>query len=95
MSEHARWCGLNPANGYTVADDVACECAEPSLAAVMAEVLAVGVRVDDLTAKFDQAAGQINNIAEMAGPAIAQISESPMLRMLTGGGRRERSRTSV
>jgi len=47
-------------------------------------------KIDHLVEQIDQAANQINGIAEMAGPAIEQLTASPMLRMLTGGGKRGR-----
>lgn len=45
------------------------------------------IKVDALTAKFDAASAQINGIAEMAGPAIEQISASPIMKLLGGGKR--------
>jgi hypothetical protein len=61
---------------------------EPTNAEILAEIRSLREAVTELQERFDQAAGQVNNIAEMAGPAIEQLTASPMMRMLTGGKRR-------
>lgn len=61
---------------------------EPTVSEVLAEVRAMRAEVAELNAKFDKAAGQINAVAEMAGPAIEQIASSPLLKLM--GGKRDR-----
>lgn len=92
MNDHEPWCGLNPANDYygsTMAGS--CVCAEPTNLDVMTELRALGARVDALGSEFARAASQVDAIAEAAVPAIAALSDSPVMRMLAGGGKRGRS----
>lgn len=81
---HETWCALNPENGY--GPDFAgqyCECEQVPLSAVLAEVRA-------LNTKFDRVADQVAGVVEQAGPVIEKLAASPMVRMLTGGGKRDK-----
>jgi outer membrane murein-binding lipoprotein Lpp len=57
---------------------------EPTLSEVLSAVRDLDAKVDALTSKFDKAAGQIDAVAAMAGPAIEQISSSPIMKMFGG-----------